>query len=143
MSNPSSDIVSILDRSPIVPVLTVPALNDAIPMASALAEGGLVVLEITLRTPAALGAIENISRQFPNIIVGAGTVLRKEQIDQCHNAGAHFIVTPGLSPQLVHHAEHRSIPILPGVSTASEIMAGIAEGLQCFKISLSCEYAIT
>jgi 2-dehydro-3-deoxyphosphogluconate aldolase/(4S)-4-hydroxy-2-oxoglutarate aldolase len=117
----------------IVPVIVIKDLGHAVPLAEALVEGGLNVLEITLRTPAALEAIRTISGTVKGAIVGAGTVINAEQFVQATSAGAQFVVSPGLTEEVVRASRDHLVPILPGVATASEIMQGLSLGLKTFK----------
>src|ERR1700722_638536 len=117
----------------IVPVIVIKDLGHALPLAEALIEGGLNVLEITLRTPVALEAIRTISASVKGVIVGAGTVINAEQFVQATSAGAKFVVSPGLTEEVVRASRDHLVPILPGVATASEIMLGLSLGLKTFK----------
>lgn len=126
------DIDSVLRTAPVIPVLTVDSVADAVPIAEALVEGGLPVIEVTLRTAAALEVIEAM-RTVPGAIVGAGTVLNVRDLDSALAAGASFVVSPGLTPVLARAARDREIPFLPGVATAGEILAGLDLGLDRFK----------
>jgi 2-dehydro-3-deoxyphosphogluconate aldolase/(4S)-4-hydroxy-2-oxoglutarate aldolase len=120
----------IFERTTVIPVLTIERLEDAVPLASALVRGGLSVLEVTFRTEAAGPAIAAISRELPEAVVGAGTLLRPNDISQALEAGAKFLVSPGLVPELVATGLAASaVPYLPGVATASEVMT--ARGLGC------------
>lgn len=110
-------------RTPVVPVLTIDRVADAVPLARALAEGGLDVIEVTLRTPAALPAILEIARELPSVVVGAGTVRTPEQATAALAAGARFLVSPGMTPHLLEAAQRWAAPFLPGAATASEAMA--------------------
>lgn len=123
-------IENIVGQTPVIPVLTITRAEDAVPLAKALVEGGLKVLEITLRTAAALGAIEAIAHDVPHAIVGAGTVTTPDDLRRAGDAGAQFAVSPGLTEQL---AGDTSLPLLPGVATASEIMRGRELGFTRFK----------
>jgi 2-dehydro-3-deoxyphosphogluconate aldolase/(4S)-4-hydroxy-2-oxoglutarate aldolase len=107
----------------VIPVLTVDDAGRAVELARALAAGGLGLIEITLRTPGALAALGAIARALPNVGVGAGTVRDPEQAKAAIDAGARFIVSPGMTPRLVEAAETWSVPFLPGAVTASEVMA--------------------
>jgi len=109
--------------SPVIPVITIDDTAHAVPMAEALVAGGLFALEVTLRTPAGLAAIEAIATAVPDAVVGAGTVTRPDQFAQAKNAGARFAVSPGSTPALLDAAELAAVPYLPGVATASEVMA--------------------
>ncbi len=117
---------------PVIPVITIQRVADAIPLATALVRNGLRVLEITLRTPAALDCLGEMA-QVDGAIVGAGTVLNGQDVDRAREAGAAFIVTPGLSQSAVAASQDSGIPILPGVATATELMAGLDLGLTRFK----------
>lgn len=116
------NIDPILDAGPVIPVIVIKHIEDALPLARALVRGGLRVLEVTLRTPAALDAIRAM-RAVEGAIVGAGTVLGQAQYDAAIEAGAQFVVSPGLTDALVALAAARGeVPLLPGVATASEVM---------------------
>ena len=108
---------------PVVPVLTIERLEDALPLARALSDGGLTTLEVTLRTPAALSAINVIGEALGNVAVGVGTVRTPEQAAAAIAAGAQFVVSPGMTPRLVEAAQAWPVPFLPGAATASEMMA--------------------
>jgi 2-dehydro-3-deoxyphosphogluconate aldolase/(4S)-4-hydroxy-2-oxoglutarate aldolase len=125
-------IEAIMRTSPVIPVLVIEDAAQAAPLAEALVSGGLKVLEITLRTPAALQAIRAM-KQVPGTIVGAGTVLNGAQFDSAVEAGAEFIVSPGLTDGLAHTITSAGVPFLPGVATAGEIMRGLDLGLTHFK----------
>jgi 2-dehydro-3-deoxyphosphogluconate aldolase/(4S)-4-hydroxy-2-oxoglutarate aldolase len=117
---------------PVIPVITIEREEDAVPLATALAGNGLRVLEVTLRTPAALPSIRAMSK-VSGAIVGAGTVLSSNDVMLAREAGATFIVTPGLSASAVAASREADIPILPGIATATELMAGLDLGLTRFK----------
>ena len=119
-------------QAPVIPVLVVDRLEDARPIAEALVDGGLPLLEVTMRTPAALDAIREMAR-VPGAVVGAGTVLTAGQLDQARAAGARFIVSPGLTEPLAKAAEAAGIAFLPGVANAADIMTGLDLGLSRFK----------
>lgn len=118
-------IRDVMTRAPVIPVLTVEDVAQAVPLARALARGGLTVLEVTLRTPAALDAISAMVRDVPEALVGVGTVTRGREFDQARDAGAQFVVSPGLSPGLLNAAERTGMPFLPGAVTASEIIMAL------------------
>src|SRR6266550_2875648 len=118
----------------VIPVLTIERERDAVPLARALFEGGLSVIEITLRTGAAPAAIGAITRELPRIIVGAGTLLRAADIATAVHAGARFLVSPGLTPELASAALSAELPYLPGVATPSEVMAARALGICVMKL---------
>lgn len=126
-------VADILKLSPVIPVLTINSADTAIPLARALIDGGLRVLEVTLRTDAAIASISAIARSVPDAIVGAGTVLDADQYKRACDAGARFIVSPGLTNALLETAKRSGTPLLPGVVTASEIMRGHEAGLSHFK----------
>lgn len=119
-----------LTLSPVVPVLTIPRAEDAVPLARALIAGGLSVLEVTLRTPAALDAIRRISDEVPEAVVAAGTVLSAQSLQRAAEAGARFAFSPGLADFML---EEGPIPILPGVATPSEVMRALAAGITTMK----------
>ncbi len=123
----------ILTMGPVIPVMVIDDLHDAIPLARALVLGGVRVLEITLRTPIALEAIRHIAEAVEGAVVGAGTVLNPRQLDQAQAAGAAFAISPGLTPSLLRSATDSPIPLIPGVATLSEIMQGLDGGLSAFK----------
>lgn len=127
----SRNIASLLSLSPVIPVLRIARVQDAVPLAQALVEGGLPVLEVTLRTEAALDAISAIARNVPGAVTGAGTVLALPDLRNAREAGANFAVSPGLTERLL--AEASAFPLLPGISTASDIMRGREFGLRHFK----------
>lgn len=122
-----------LKATRIVPVIVIKELGHAVPLAKALVEGGLDILEITLRTGAALEAIKAISTQVPGAIVGAGTVINTQQFAQAAQAGAKFVVSPGLTEEVAQASQSHRVPILPGVATASDLMRGLGLGLTTFK----------
>src|SRR5437762_5028460 len=117
-----------------LPVLTIERERDAVPLARALFEGGLPVIEIALRTTAAPAAIAAITRELPQIVVGAGTLLRAADIATAVQAGARFLVSPGLTPELASAALSAELPYLPGVATPSEVMAARALGICVMKL---------
>ena len=126
------DIAAIMQLCPVIPVLVIDDVDHAVPLAEALVAGGLRVLEVTLRTSAALDAIREM-RQVPGAVVGAGTVLNASQLDKALAAGSEFIVSPGLTESLGKAAIGRGVPFLPGVATSGEIMRGLDLGLTHFK----------
>jgi len=127
-----SPIEAIMRTAPVIPVLVIEDAHEARGIAEALVAGGLRVLEVTLRTPAALDAIRRMNL-VPGAIVGAGTVTNKGQLDEALAAGAEFIVSPGLTEPLAQAALDTGVPFLPGVATASDIMRGLDLGLTHFK----------
>ena len=124
---------AILTRAPVVPVLKIDRIDDAVPLARALVENGLPVLEITLRTDIAYAAMEAIARDVPEAIVGAGTVLRASDLKAVIDAGAVFAIAPGSSDALYAAADTIAIPFIPAIATASELMRGLDAGHVRFK----------
>ncbi|MGZ0234451.1 bifunctional 4-hydroxy-2-oxoglutarate aldolase/2-dehydro-3-deoxy-phosphogluconate aldolase [Streptomyces sp. CPS1] len=122
-------MISVLDLSPVVPVVVLPDASVAVPLARALVAGGLPAIEVTLRTPGALDAIRAIADEVPQAVVGAGTVITAEQVDACVAAGARFLVSPGWTPSLLDAMRASGVPFLPGVSTASEVVALLERGV--------------
>jgi 2-dehydro-3-deoxyphosphogluconate aldolase/(4S)-4-hydroxy-2-oxoglutarate aldolase len=123
----------VLNASPVMPVMVIQDLENAVPLAKALVAGGIRVLEITLRTAVALEAIRQISKEVPGAIVGAGTILTPEQLKAAEEAGAVFAISPGLTPTLLVAAQKSSIALIPGISNLSELMLGMEYGLDHFK----------
>lgn len=121
--DPQKGMEAILRKAPVVPVMVIEKLADAVPLAQALVKGGLPVLEITLRTEAAMESIKAIIGEVEGAIVGAGTVLTPQQLRDCRKAGCAFAVSPGSSGKLLGAAEDEEIALLPGGVTASECMA--------------------
>src|SRR5688572_3021686 len=128
-----SAIRAILRREPVIPVYAPASVDEAVHTGQALVRGGLPVIEVTLRTPAALDALRAMAAALPDAIVGAGTVLDAAQFDAAVRAGAKFVVSPGATPALLAAARAHAVPFLPGVQTASELMAGLEAGLDTFK----------
>lgn len=126
------NIADIMTQAPVIPVLVVDDAADAAPLAQALVAGGLRVLEVTLRTPAALDVIREM-KQVPGAIVGAGTITGTADLDAALAAGAEFIVSPGLTETLGKAAISSGIPFLPGTANAGDIMRGLELGLDHFK----------
>ncbi|MDP6832660.1 MAG: bifunctional 4-hydroxy-2-oxoglutarate aldolase/2-dehydro-3-deoxy-phosphogluconate aldolase [Alphaproteobacteria bacterium] len=124
-------IEQVMGLAPVIPVLTIERVEDAVPLAEALVKGGLSALEITLRTDAALAAIEAIAHGVPGAVPGVGTVTAIEDFARARAAGACFAVSPGCAPDLVEAAE--GMPFLPGIATASEAMAAQRAGLRFLK----------
>jgi 2-dehydro-3-deoxyphosphogluconate aldolase/(4S)-4-hydroxy-2-oxoglutarate aldolase len=126
------NIEAVMRTSPVIPVLVIEDAATAKPLAEALVRGGLRVLEVTLRTAAALDAIREM-KQVPGAIVGAGTVVNTEQFDQVMDADVEFIVSPGLTERLADPIIRSGVPYLPGVANAADIMRGLDLGLEHFK----------
>lgn len=115
-------------HGPVIPVIVIQRLEDAVPLAAALVEGGVRVLEVTLRTPVALRAMEAIARSVPQAIVGAGTIRSVSDAQSARDAGCRFGVSPGYTSELGHYCRNVTLPLLPGVATASEVMQANADG---------------
>jgi 2-dehydro-3-deoxyphosphogluconate aldolase/(4S)-4-hydroxy-2-oxoglutarate aldolase len=128
------NIREIVGMVPVIPVLTVSDIADAVPLARALVTGGLRVLEITLRTPVAIGCIEAIRKAIPEAIVGVGTLTRPVDFAAADRAGAQFGVTPGLTPELAGAARGARFPLMPGVMTPTEIIAARHGGFTVLKL---------
>lgn len=126
---PPTSSASLLDLAPVVPVVVLHDLADAVPLATALVAGGLPVIEITLRTPVALAAIERIADEVPGAVVGAGTVVTPADVAASVAAGARFLVSPDSTPRLVDALSDSGLAFLPGVATASEVIALLERGL--------------
>lgn len=124
---------ALLSRAPVLPVLRIDHIDDAVPLAQALVAAGLPVLEVTLRTAAALEAIRRIVDAVPGACVGAGTVLDPIQLAETRSAGAMFAISPGATEALYDAAHAAAIPWIPGIATASELMRGFAHGHRRFK----------
>ena len=124
----------LMTTGPVIPVLTIERPADAVPLGRALVKGGLPVLEITLRTPAALEALRLIAAEVEGAIVGAGTVLNAGQLDQAQRAGAQFAVSPGCTAALATAARAGGVPFLPGVQTVSEALALGEQGFRFLKL---------
>jgi 2-dehydro-3-deoxyphosphogluconate aldolase/(4S)-4-hydroxy-2-oxoglutarate aldolase len=127
------DIAAIAALAPVIPVLTVERVADAVPLARALVKGGLPVMEITFRTEAALEALATIAREVPEAVVGAGTVLDQAQLRRAIDAGARFGVSPGCTSALAAAVKAAGLPFLPGVQTVSEAMALSELGFRILK----------
>jgi 2-dehydro-3-deoxyphosphogluconate aldolase / (4S)-4-hydroxy-2-oxoglutarate aldolase len=125
---------SLVRRSPVIPVVVVHDVEHAVPLAQALVAGGLPVIELTLRTPVALEAIERIAAEVPEILLGAGTVVRPEQAKQAAAAGAQFLVSPGSTPSILAAMADTGLPHLPGVGTVSEVLTLVEQGYDELKL---------
>lgn len=124
---------SLLDQAPVLPVLAIEHVEDAVPLARALVDAGLPVLEVTLRTLAALDAMSAIVREVPGAVVGAGTVLRPEDFRAVEATGAVFAIAPGATGALYDAAELTALAFIPAIATASELMVGLERGYRRFK----------
>lgn len=127
------EILKQIEACGIIPVVKIDTAEKAVPLAKALMDGGINVAEVTFRTDAAKEAIALITREYPEMLVGAGTVLKTEQVDDAIEAGAHFIVSPGLNPVVVEYCKKRGILIIPGCITPGEIEKGLSLGLTTLK----------
>lgn len=127
-------IRALLAIAPVIPVLTIEQFEHAIPLARALTAGGLQVLEVTLRTPACLPAIEAIRDAVPEAVVGVGTITRMEDFVAAAEAGAQFGVSPGLTAEIAGAARSAPFPLLPGIMTPTELIAGLGWGFDTFKL---------
>lgn len=128
-----NEILNQISKIGIVPVVKIDNAKDAVPLAKALINGGLPCAEVTFRTAAAEEAISLMAKEFPEMLVGAGTVLTTEQVDKAVNAGAKFIVTPGFNEKIVKYCIEKNIPVTPGCPSTSDIEAAIALGLDVVK----------
>lgn len=127
-------LLDIMRASPVIPVIAIDDLDHALPLARALVEGGIRVLEVTLRTAHGLPAIRAIAEQVPEAIVGVGTLTQPEEFAAARDAGAVFGVSPGLTPALIAAAKQSGLPLLPGVMTPSEVMAAREAGFRQLKL---------
>lgn len=127
-----TDVVEAITAARLLPVVVIDDARNAPPLAAALRRGGLCCAEITMRTPAAEGAIRALAAE-PGVVVGAGTVLNATQAARVIDAGASFVVTPGFSSQVVRHCQARSVPVFPGIATATELMAALDAGIETVK----------
>jgi 2-dehydro-3-deoxyphosphogluconate aldolase/(4S)-4-hydroxy-2-oxoglutarate aldolase len=127
------DALELAGFGPVIPVIVLQRVEDAVPMARALVEGGIRVLEVTLRTPVALACIEAIARAVPEAIVGAGTLRSAADVGAAQSAGCSFGVSPGYTAEIAAACREAALPLLPGVATASEVMVAMADGLSFLK----------
>jgi 2-dehydro-3-deoxyphosphogluconate aldolase / (4S)-4-hydroxy-2-oxoglutarate aldolase len=127
------DATAIMELSPVIPVVTIGDVDEAVPLATALLRGGVSVIEVTLRSPAALAAIDKIRRECPDMCVGAGTVWTAQQAVQAASAGAAFLVSPGIADAVQDFAAAEDLPYLPGGQTASEIAHLVRRGIRAVK----------
>ncbi|WP_231168608.1 bifunctional 4-hydroxy-2-oxoglutarate aldolase/2-dehydro-3-deoxy-phosphogluconate aldolase [Helicobacter pylori] len=126
-------IIEVLQISPIVPVVVIEDIKDAVPLAQSLVEGGIYIIEVTLRSSCALEAIELIAKNVPKMRVGAGTILNPTQLEQAQNRGAEFLISPGLTIKLLEYAKKKDMPLIPGVSSSSEVMQASELGYNALK----------
>ncbi|QPF73868.1 bifunctional 4-hydroxy-2-oxoglutarate aldolase/2-dehydro-3-deoxy-phosphogluconate aldolase [Roseateles sp. DAIF2] len=130
----STDTLSLAGHGPVIPVIVIQRLQDAVPLAEALVAGGVRVLEVTLRTPVALQAMEAMARAVPEAIVGAGTLRTVADVKAARDAGCQFGVSPGYTDAIGAACSEQGLPLLPGVSTASEVMQANAAGYSFLKL---------
>ncbi|MGN7202440.1 bifunctional 4-hydroxy-2-oxoglutarate aldolase/2-dehydro-3-deoxy-phosphogluconate aldolase [Arthrobacter sp. SAFR-044] len=128
-----ADASGVLRVSPVIPVVTIDDPQDAVPLARALVAGGVEIIELTLRTDSALTSLKLIAEEVPDILVGAGTILTPAQADAAVQAGAKFLVSPGVTPALLTAMLSLDVPVLPGVATVGEVLAVLEQGLDCMK----------
>ncbi|WQT44454.1 bifunctional 4-hydroxy-2-oxoglutarate aldolase/2-dehydro-3-deoxy-phosphogluconate aldolase [Helicobacter pylori] len=126
-------IIEVLQISPIVPVVVIENIKDAVPLAQSLIEGGIQIIEVTLRSSCALEAIELIAKNVPKMCVGVGTILNPTQLEQAQNRGAEFLISPGLTIKLLEYAKKKDMPLIPGVSSSSEVMQTLELGYNALK----------
>lgn len=131
--NITMDIMTRIGNAGVVPVVVIDDADDAVPAAKAILAGGIDVMEITFRTAAGRDAIAAVTKECPELLVGAGTILNCKQCEQALEAGAKFIVSPGYSETLVSFCTEQGVPVLPGCATPSEIMAALNHGLKVIK----------
>lgn len=135
-----TDVSKKIEELGIVPVVVLNNTKDAAPLAKALTEGGLPCAEVTFRTEAAEESIRIISSEYPDMLVGAGTVLTTEQVDRAVGAGAKFIVSPGFDPEIVDYCLSKEIPVFPGCITPSEVAQAVKRGLKTVKFFPAEQY---
>ncbi|MFG2898038.1 bifunctional 4-hydroxy-2-oxoglutarate aldolase/2-dehydro-3-deoxy-phosphogluconate aldolase [Streptomyces zaomyceticus] len=128
-----TSVFDLAPETPVVPVVVIEDASDAVPLARALVAGGLPLIEVTLRTPAALDAVRAIAAEVPDAVVGAGTVVSAAGVAEAVGAGARFLVSPGWTERLLGAMRESGVPFLPGVSTASEVVALLEQGVDAMK----------
>ncbi len=126
-------IIEVLQISPIIPVVVIEDIKDAVPLAQSLVEGGIPIIEVTLRSSCALEAIELIAKNVPKMRVGAGTILNPTQLEQAQNRGAEFLISPGFTIKLLEYAKKKDMLLIPGVSSSSEVMQALELGYNALK----------
>ena len=131
---PAETNQSLLDRVPVIPVVVLHDVAQAVPVARALVEGGVPVIELTLRTPAALACVEQIATHVPEILVGAGTIVTPENAKDAQSAGAQFLVSPGTTDRLAQAMQETGLPHLPGAATVSEVLRLLELGYSEMKL---------
>lgn len=130
---PNEQLARILAANPVIPVITIAKVADAVPLAEALVAGGITALEVTLRTPAAPEAIERIVREVPRAVVGVGTIRSAGDVMQAKRLGAKFLVSPGTTSGIYRAVAEAKLPFLPGIATASELMTALDAGFESVK----------
>ena len=133
MTSKTQAFVTLLAGQPVIPVLKIDEIEHAVPLARALAKGGLPAIEITLRTPVALEAIRRVAAEVEEAVVGAGTILNSRQFDEAAKAGSRFIVSPGITSNVIDAAASSDVPLLPGAITPGEMMTALEVGLDFLK----------
>ncbi|OCG67802.1 bifunctional 4-hydroxy-2-oxoglutarate aldolase/2-dehydro-3-deoxy-phosphogluconate aldolase [Gilliamella sp. Fer4-1] len=133
MKNWKRSAEEILTLGPVIPVIVIERLEDAVPLAKALIAGGVKVLEVTLRTACAINAIKKIIQEVPEAVVGAGTVTSVAQLKQVTEAGVQFVITPGITDAILKAAVEGSVPVIPGIATISELLTAQEYGLTALK----------
>jgi len=133
MNNWQNTSADIFKQGPVVPVLVIDHVEDALPIAEALLKGGINVLEVTLRTASAMDIIEKIAKEMPEAYIGAGTVTNREQLKAVTDAGAKFAISPGLTADLLSAGKEGSIPLIPGISNISDLMRANDHGYDHLK----------
>lgn len=133
MNTTSLNVTDIMRTSPVIPVIVIDDLSTAVPLAEALVEGGLRVLEITLRTNSAFEAIERVAKAVPDAIVGVGTITEADEVQRSMNAGAKFAVSPGYTHALGTACKAADLPFLPGIATPADILRAQEDGYQALK----------
>ena len=128
-----ADATSVLNVSPVIPVVTIADPQHAVSVARALVDGGVRIIELTLRTDTALESLKRIANEVPDILLGAGTILTPAQADDAVSAGAQFLVSPGVTPSLLDHMLQLEVPVLPGVATVGEVLGVLERGLTAMK----------
>lgn len=128
-----STTFEILSLGPIIPVITLDKVEDALPLADALAEGGIKTMEVTLRTPAALDAIKLLAKERAHMVIGTGTIITPDGFSKAKKAGAQFIISPGVTDDLLSTGKKCGVPYIPGISTTSEALLAVQHGFECLK----------
>ncbi len=130
----NNEVKKELEKRGIIAVLEIENAEDAVPVAKALVEGGVTAIELALRTPAAMPSIELIAKNVPEMMIGIGTIIRKDQVEAVKKAGAHFGVAPGFNPNIVAEADRVGFPFAPGIATASELEGAVEMGNDVLKL---------